>query len=141
MPLANRSSARARSVLRLGELRIEPGDLRVERLHLQGELLVADRGNDLALLDPVALAHRERRDGAADAGARRLDAALSTVANTAFSSASDIGVTVKSCSGMSLTGKPPGPRARLLQRVSALPRFPRITEYDPPFRRRCRPVH
>ena len=28
--------------LRLGELRFEAGDLRVERIHLQGELLVAD---------------------------------------------------------------------------------------------------
>ena len=47
--------------LRLGELGFEPGDLRIERLHLQRELLVADGRDDLALLDRVAFLDGELR--------------------------------------------------------------------------------
>jgi hypothetical protein len=43
--------------LGLPELRLQSGDLRVERFHLEHELLVADRGDDLAGLDPIALLH------------------------------------------------------------------------------------
>ena len=73
--------------LRLRDLRIEPGDLRVERFQLQRELLVTDRGDDLAELDLIALLaprsrRRCRRCGCAPGTTRR----LSTVANTAFSS-------------------------------------------------------
>ena len=57
--------------LRLRQLRLQPGDLRIERLQLQHELLVADGGNDLALLDFVAFLDGKLGDGAADAGARR----------------------------------------------------------------------
>jgi hypothetical protein len=40
---------------------------------LQGELLVAEGGDDLDTFAMIALAHRERRNRAADLGALRLD--------------------------------------------------------------------
>ena len=45
-------------------------DARIERLHLQRELLVGHFGDPLAGLDVIALSDRQRGDGAADAGAR-----------------------------------------------------------------------
>ena len=59
--------------LRLRELRLQSGDLRVERVDLQQQLVVADHGNDLTLGDRVALAHRQAGDRAADPGACRHD--------------------------------------------------------------------
>ena len=59
--------------LRLRELRLQSGDLRVERVDLQQQLVVADHGDDLALGDRVALAHRQAGDRAADARACRHD--------------------------------------------------------------------
>ena len=59
--------------LGLRELRLEPGDLRIERLELQHELLVADGRQHLALLDLVALLDGQLGHGAADARARRHD--------------------------------------------------------------------
>ena len=41
--------------LRLGHLRFQAGDLCIQRLHLQHELVVADDADDLALADVIAL--------------------------------------------------------------------------------------
>ena len=60
-------------VLRLGDLRLQPGNLRIERLHLQRELLVADGRDDLTLLDAVAFLDGKLDHRAADARARRHD--------------------------------------------------------------------
>ena len=57
--------------LRLRDLGFERGNLRVERLHLQRELLVADGGDHLPLLDRIAFLDGERHHGAADARPRR----------------------------------------------------------------------
>ncbi len=64
---------RSRSVLRLGKLGLEAGDLSVERLHLQRELFVGDGGDDLILFDMIAALHRKLHHGAADARPRRHD--------------------------------------------------------------------
>ena len=60
--------------LGLSELRLEPGDLGVERLHLKGELFVADSGNDLPCRDFVAFFDCETGDRSpgADSGRHRL---------------------------------------------------------------------
>ena len=57
----------------LGHLRIQAGDLCVQRLHLQHELVVADDANDLTLADVVTLSNRQLCNSSADAGARRYD--------------------------------------------------------------------
>ena len=85
--------------LRLGELRLETGDLRIERLHLQGELLVADGGDDLAALDrspSLTVSSATVPPMRARAGTTR---GLSTVANTAFSSETVRGRTMKTLAG------------------------------------------
>ena len=56
--------------LRLIALGLLRGDARVERLHLQRELLVRHHGDLRAGGDRVALLDRQRGDRAADAGAR-----------------------------------------------------------------------
>ena len=73
VPRANRSSARLQIGLRLRELRLEAGDLRIERFHLQRDLFVADRRDDLTALDVVAFLDGELRHGAADARTGRND--------------------------------------------------------------------
>ncbi len=45
--------------LRLCKLGFQAGDLRIERLHLQHQFLVADGGDDLAAFDVVTLFHGE----------------------------------------------------------------------------------
>ena len=57
--------------LRLVRLRLQGVDLRIQRLHLQRELFVADRRDRLAARDRVAFPDIELDDGAADAPARR----------------------------------------------------------------------
>ena len=59
--------------LRLGHLRIQAGDLCIQRLHLQHELVVADDADDLALADVITLSNRQLCDRSADAGARWYD--------------------------------------------------------------------
>ena len=56
--------------LGLVSLRLQRGDARVQRLHLQRQLLVGDLGDDRASDDIVALLDRQRGDRSADPRAR-----------------------------------------------------------------------
>ena len=78
-------------------LRLLRGDARVERLHLQRELLVRHQGDMRARGDGVAFLDREGSDRAADAGAgdelmRRLDRGDDRLAVGDFGRANDISV-------------------------------------------------
>ncbi len=71
MPRSTSPSDSIEIGLCLVRLRLQRADLRVQRLHLQRKLLIADGRDRLAARDRVAFPDIELNDGAADTAARR----------------------------------------------------------------------